>query len=267
MTTHTLTLALAQMRCEKAGIEANLAATTAAIAQVTAAGADILCLPEGSLTGYIDPLHYPHDAVSLDGPEVARLLALTRGYSLTLIAGLVETNPVGPPFITQLVARNGRLLGIYRKRTIPADESHLFTPGPPSGPASTPIFTHAGVPFGLAVCADIDTPAVFADAARADARLVFECAAPGLYGAQETREWHVGHDWWRGECHTKLARYARDYGLVIAATTQAGRTRDEDFPGGGYVFDASGACLAESADWSEGLLVARVAIADDQTAR
>lgn len=267
MTTRTLTLALAQMRCEKADIEENLVATGAALARASAAGADILCLPEGSLTGYIDPLRYPHNAIALDGPEVARLLALTRGYALTLIAGLVEVNPAGLPFITQLVAREGHLLGVYRKRTIPADEVHFFTPGPASGPAATPIFTHAGVPFGLAICADIDSPAVFADAARAGARLVFQCAAPGLYGAQETRDWRSGYDWWRGGCHTKLARYARDYYLVIAAATQAGRTRDEDFPGGGYVFDANGACLAEAADWSEGLLVARVSIAEAQTSR
>lgn len=261
MTTRTLTLALAQMRCEKADVEANLAATSAALAQAAVAGADILCLPEGSLTGYIDPLRYPGDALSLDGAEVARLLALTRGYTLTLIAGLVEANPTGGrPFITQLAVRDGHLLATYRKRTIPADEAHLYSPGPESGPAATPIVVHAGVPFGLAVCADIDTPAVFADAAHAGARLVFECAAPGLYGPQETRDWQAGYEWWRGECHAKLARYARDYGLVIAAATQAGRTRDEDFPGGGYLFGASGACLAESADWSEGLLVARVTI-------
>ena len=37
--------------------------------------------------------------------------------------------------------------------------------------------------------------------------------------------------------------------------TQAGRTFDEDFPGGGYVFDDQGRTVAETADWSEGVLV------------
>ena len=44
----------------------------------------------------------------------------------------------------------------------------------------------------------------------------------------------------------------------MAVATQAGRTADEDFPGGGYVFGPSGACIAESGDWSEGMLLANV---------
>jgi predicted amidohydrolase len=37
--------------------------------------------------------------------------------------------------------------------------------------------------------------------------------------------------------------------------TQAGRTVDEDFPGGGYLFDDHGQVVAQTADWSEGLLM------------
>src|SRR5262249_33965026 len=262
MSTLTLTLALAQMRCEKADPDANLSATASLLAEAAAQRADILCLPEASLSGYVDPVRYPQAAIRLDGAEVTRLLALTRGHPVTLVAGLVEANPDGPPYLTQFVAREGRLLGIYRKRTIPAEEAQLYPPGPAGGAAATPLFTHAGVPYGLAICADIDNATVFADAARAGARLVFECAAPGLYGAQETRDWRVGYEWWRGECHEKLAVYAREHGLIIAVATQAGRTRDEDFPGGGYLFGADGTCLAESDDWHAGLLVARVTLDD-----
>ena len=43
---------------------------------------------------------------------------------------------------------------------------------------------------------------------------------------------------------TKLGRYARDDGVHIAVATQAGRTVDEDFPGGGYLFAPDGACIA-----------------------
>jgi hypothetical protein len=83
--------------------------------------------------------------------------------------------------------------------------------------------------------------------------VVFEIAAPGLYGQQATRDWRSGYEWWRGECHKYLAGYARDFGLWIAVATQAGRTVDEDFPGGGYLFQPDGRCVYETADWSEGL--------------
>ncbi|MFI5275094.1 MAG: carbon-nitrogen hydrolase family protein, partial [Ktedonobacterales bacterium] len=245
------TVALVQMRSEKGAIAANLDATADYLRQAVERSVDVIAFPEASLTGYVDPTRYPDAVVRLDGPEVARLLALTQRMELTVIAGLVEANPAGAPYLTQIVARAGRPLGVYRKRTIPPDEAHLFA----SGMGTTPIFSHQDVPFGLAICADIERPAVFAGAAAAGARLVFECAAPGLYGAQETRDWQSGHAWWRGECHEKLAAYARANGITIAVATAAGRTRDEDFPGGGYVFTPDGACLAESDGWAEGMLV------------
>lgn len=255
-----LTVALVQMRSEKGAIAQNLAAIAGYLRWATEAGASVATFPEASLTGYIDPTCYPQAILRLDGPEVAEFVALTRGSPVTVIAGLLEAHPAGePPHLTQIVARDGALLGAYRKRMIPPDEAQLFTPGPASA-ANTPIFSAAGVPCGLAVCADIDCPAVFGDVAHAGARVVFECAAPGLYGDQDTRDWHAGYAWWRGECHSKLAHYARENGIFIGVATAAGRTRDEDFPGGGYVFTPDGICLAETADWREGMLVATLPI-------
>ena len=65
------------------------------------------------------------------------------------------------------------------------------------------------------------------------------------------------HDWWwRDECRSKLGGYARDNRVYIAVATQAGRTVDEDFPGGGYVFGPDGSCLSATPDWLEGVLYA-----------
>ena len=116
-----------------------------------------------------------------------------------------------------------------------------------------PVFQHDDLTYGIAICADIHNREVFAACARQGAQVVFEVAAPGLYGEQATRDWRSGYEWWRGECHQYLAAYARDYGLWIAVATQAGRTVDEDFPGGGYLFRPDGECVYETADWSEGL--------------
>jgi predicted amidohydrolase len=254
-----LRVALVQMRCEKGAMDENLAVTRAYLDEAAGRGAAIVCFPEASLTGYVDPTRYPDAILRLDSPTVARFVAMTGEPGLagvTALAGIVEENPEQPgglPLLTQIVAARGKLLGVYRKRTIPDEEAHLFAP------ASAPtVFAHAAVMFGVAICADIETPAVFADAARLGARLVFECAAPGLYGDQETRDWASGHAWWRGECETKLGRYARENGIAIAVATQAGRTCDEDFPGGGYVFGLDGTLLAATPDWREGVLYADV---------
>jgi predicted amidohydrolase len=102
------------------------------------------------------------------------------------------------------------------------------------------------------------TPELFSGYASLGARIVFEAAAPGLYGSQETRDWQAGYQWWHNECYHKPGRYARDNSIYIAVATQAGRTRDEDFPGGGYVFGPDGKCLVETPDWSEGMIYAEI---------
>jgi predicted amidohydrolase len=242
-------IGLVQMRCEKGDVEANLAATADYLRDAVAVGADVVCFPEASITGYVDPTHYPDAVLRLDDPAVARFVAMTREGRVTALAGLIEANPGERPYITQIVARAGKLLSYYRKRTIPEEEAHLFAS------ARTPgVFAHPTAAFGVTICADIEDAALFAEHAQAGARVVFEAAAPGLYGEQATRDWREGFEWWRGECFTKLGRYARENGVFVAVATQAGRTLDEDFPGGGYVFGPDGVCVIATEDWGEGVL-------------
>ncbi len=141
------------------------------------------------------------------------------------------------------------MLGAYRKVSIEDEEIAWFTPGD-----AFPLFAHAGLVFGVAICADVGHREVFAEYARRGARAVLVAAAPGLYGEQATRNWRSGFDWWRGECLKGPGSYAAELGIPIAIATQAGRTRDEDFPGGGYLFGPDGRLLAETPDWSEGVL-------------
>jgi len=243
----SLKIALVQMCCPKGAIAHNLNQTARHFAQAVAREVDVIAFPEMSITGYADPTRYPQAVLCLDGPEMARLLEVTRGHPTTLLAGLIEANPRGKPFITQVVARDGQLLGHYRKRTIEDEETEWFSPGD-----AAPVFSHGDLTFGLAICADIGHRDVFAASARQGAQIVFELAAPGLYGEQATRDWRSGFEWWQGECQKHLSPYARDHGLWIAVATQAGRTADEDFPGGGYLFAPDGRRLFATPDWSSG---------------
>jgi len=215
------------MNCEKAAICANLESTRHYLADAQERSIDIVAFPEMSLTGYADTQRYPQAILTQDGPEVSQFLELTKGNPATILAGMIEENPLKKPFITQLVARNGNLVGFYRKINIKDDEEMWFSPGEES-----PIFRHKPVTFGLAICADISNEAVFAACARQRAKIVFELAAPGLYGEQSTRDWQSGFNWWKGECQKYLSKYAKKFKYWIAVATQAGRTSDEDFPGG-----------------------------------
>jgi predicted amidohydrolase len=249
-----LRLALAQMRCEKGDIAGNLESMRRAVEDAGTYGTDILVFPEMSITGYIDPTRMPDAVLRANGPEVAQFAALTRGTRLTALAGLVEENPAGKPFITQIVAQHGSLAGLYRKQTIKGDEEPWFAPGPPE----LALFRHAIIPFGVAVCADSGNRPIFEEYARRGAQLILVASAPGLYGEQATRNWQSSFHWWRQACRDELGSSAHDYGIWIAVATQAGRTVDEDFPGGGYVFNPQGDCVAATPDWSEGVLYATI---------
>lgn len=242
-------IALVQMRCEKGDIAGNLARIREEVSAAVERGVEIVVCPEMSITGYIDPTRWPDAILGLESEPVRAFASTTTDLNVTAVAGIVERNPAGKPFITQIVASGGRLIGAYRKITVVDDEAEWFSAGD-----GVSTFEHRRVPFGIAICADIDNREVFASIARRGARLVLECAAPGLYGAQATRDWQTGFDWWRETCADQLGTYARELRLYIAVATQAGRTVDEDFPGGGYLFGPDGATLAAAADWSEGVL-------------
>jgi predicted amidohydrolase len=242
-----LKIGLIQMCCEKAAMADNLANIARYLQEADARHVDIIGFPEMNITGYADPTKYPESIIRLDGPEIARVLEMTKGKSVTVLAGLIEENPTGKPFITQIVVRNGQLLGYYRKVTIEDEEADWFSRG-----ETVPVFTHNGLTFGLAICADLGNEKVYAECARQGAKIVFELAAPGLYGEQATRNWQSGFEWWEGECQKYLSRYTQKYGIWVAVATQAGRTIDEDFPGGGYVFAPDGQRLYATPDWSPG---------------
>lgn len=242
-----LNIALIQMRSEKAAIEENLTSSAEHLDAAAARKIDIVAFPEMNLMGYADPTRYPQACVDLAGPEVTRMLALTAPHPQTVLFGIIESNPAGKPFITQIVARAGHMLGYYRKITIKDEECAWFAPG-----TEVPVFKHDGLTFGIAICADIDNEQVFATCAQKGAQVVFELAAPGLYGAQAKRNWQSGFDWWKDKCRDDLAPYAQRYGIWIPVATQAGRTCDEDFPGGGYLFDPHGQRRYATPDWQPG---------------
>ena len=249
----TLKVALVQMRSEKGDIARNLDCMISYLEDGVANGTDVVCFPEACITGYADPARYPEAALTWEAPEVERLVAWSAGRETAAIVGLIEVNPGGRPFLSQGVVSMEALQGVYRKQTIAEDESGSFAPG-----TELPLFRHGGATFGLGLCADYTNRDLFAQYAARGADVVFLCAAPGLYGEQATRNWQSGYEWWRGECQEKLSEYAADLGVHIAVATQAGSTVDEDFPGGGYIFDPQGICLASTANWSEGMLVGEI---------
>jgi predicted amidohydrolase len=242
-----LRIGLVQMFCGKGDIDNNLQRHKEYIVEAESKGVDILAFPEASITGYNDRMKHPKAIIKRDGNEIDTLCKMTTGQKMTVLVGFIEENPGGKPFVTQAVIQNGQANGFCRKRIIVDDDIDWFSRG-----EDCPVFRYNGLKFGIAICSDIENEDIFAEYARQGTQIVFECAAPGLYGEQATRNWQSGFEWWEGECRKHLPHYTKKYGTWIAVSTQAGRTSDEDFPGGGYVFSPDGHRLFATPDWSPG---------------
>ena len=239
---------LIQMVCEKGALDLNRRTIAAVLEQAARVDVDVVGFPEMSLTGYSDPARFPTAIIDLDGPEVERTVALTRAYPFAVLFGIEERNPKGKPFITQILAQRGQILGHYRKITIEDEELDWFAPGN----GDVLVFDAGGARLGVSICADLHNEAVFAACRERGAEMVLELAAPGLYGEQSQRSWQSGYAWWDGDCRRYLGAHAKSQGLWIAVATQAGRTIDEDFPGGAFVFSPTGERLYTTADGSPG---------------
>ena len=242
-----LKIGLIQMRSEKGAIGENLKAINDYIKKADFRGIDILCLPEACITGYNHPVKYPKAIAAIDGPEIIAFAQMTRNVKPAVLAGITEANPGRAPYLTQVIARDGRIAGRYRKHInfgVGDTDNDWFSSG-----NEIRVFNYRGLKYGIAICADIAYEDLFAEYARQGAQIVFELAAPGLYGEQATRDWESGYKWWEETCTEYFVKYARKYGVWIAVATAAGRTVDEDFPGGGYLFSPEGKRVFATKDW------------------
>ncbi len=243
-----LRIALVQMFSEKGDIEKNLAETARHIEEADKRGVDIIGFPEASITGFHEPARFPHAVLRQDSPEVTQFVKMTEGRNLTALAGIIEENPDGVPFTTHIVARKGNLTGYYRKMSPPVGEGEWYAPG-----KENKVFCHGDTKYGIAICADIKLRQNFKECSQMEAKIMFELAAPGLYGDRDTRDWKAGYEWWEDVCLRMLSDYAMENNLWIAVASQAGRTSDEDFPGGGFLFSPKGERVYATKDWQPGV--------------
>jgi predicted amidohydrolase len=244
-------LLLCALRCEKGDIAGNLAAHVGLLEQAAAERCDMVVFPEFSLTGYVGR----SGSVALSSDPVNWLAKETARTGVAAVFGIAEQGEGDAVHITQVYARDGHVIGSYRKRHLGEDEE-AYTPGTESA-----VFSFGDVTFGIAICAEGRVEFPFADAAAAGASLVLFCAAPGLYGRRESeKHWREGFAWWQKEGLGDACERARTFGLWIAMSSQAGATVDEDFPGIAALIAPDGSIVDRLPDWREGTLVVDVPV-------
>jgi predicted amidohydrolase len=240
---------LTAVNCRKGDLEENTRRHLELLDEGAERGADVVVFPEMSLTGSVDPINWPGHAIGFTHPAVDAICEATERLGVAALVGIAELC-AGNVHITQIVCARGGMVGHYRKRTLGEGEESYSV-------GSDPVREKLGLtPIGIAICAESGVDTAFDEAAARGTRVVFLCAAPGLYGRRTTeQEWRSGYEWWSGAALGDAARHARRLGLWIAVSTQAGATADEDFPGLAALVDPTGAVVSALPDWHEGTLL------------
>lgn len=239
-------IALVEMSSGKGTVKDNLKKTLLYIQQAKEKQSNIIVFPEMSLTGYFTDEKFKNNCLALDSPEVNKIVSASK--NITIIFGIAEIKD-NRRFITQIIAQDGKIMGIYRKQNIKEAETILFSPG-----KETPTFSSGNIRYGVTICADIDLPRLYKEYANKGCNIVFECASPDIYGERENRNWEKSYLWWKNNCIEKIGNYAKVNKIHIAIATQSGKNTEDDFPGGGYLFSPDGKIIAETKNYKDDIL-------------
>jgi NAD+ synthetase len=249
-------LALAQLDTTVGDLEGNCALARAAIGRAAAARADLLVLPELTVTGYPprDLLDRPA-FVAASVRAVDALAAAAVGPTAVLV-GFVGPAPAGSvrPCANQVaLLHRGAVQAVATKRLLPSydvfDEDRYFEPG--TAPAVVEV---AGTRVGITICEDLWTEPGWRER-RYRTDPAAECVAAGarvLVNASAS-PFHAGKPAHRREL---LAVHARRHGIPVALCNLVGGNDELLFDGCSAVVGADGRVLAQAAAFSDDLVVA-----------
>ena len=185
-------------------------------------GVQLLVFPELSLTGYELSQLAAH-VLDEDGAALAPLRQAAREHSMTLIVGApaAAVRAGGLPSIGAWVLHADGTATLYRKRHLHGSETQFAS----AGEDDALVLSLAGIPTGLAICADATHPEHADAAARAGA---------GLYasGALVSENGY-------GPESAQLQAYAREHVMAVLLANHGG-------PSGGYI------SAGRSAFWAPG---------------
>lgn len=119
------------------------------IRECESAGVQILCSPEAILGGLADNASDPRVfALDVVGGQLAQALAPLASETVTTIVGFTEITAEGQLFNSAAVYQDGIVTGVYRK-LYPAINRSVYAAGD-----QIPVFTVAGLTFGILICND-----------------------------------------------------------------------------------------------------------------
>ena len=242
-------VALAQLNMTVGDLDGNVARCIEAIDRAEAAGAEILLLPELSITGYP-----PEDLLLKQRFVADNIKALNKVVrhtgSCSVVIGFVEKGL----YNSACIARGGKRVGVYRKRHLPNyavfDEARYFK----AGRGAHRLWDIAGLQCGVSVCEDAwqaDGPIARQGALGAD--LILNINASPYYAGR-----------WREREAVVRAR-ALEANAPVVYVNQVGGQDELVFDGGSMIMSATGELLARLPQMEEAFEVVDLDIAGSAT--
>jgi predicted amidohydrolase len=190
MATHRIAAAQTpEFRCN---VEAALRHLADTAQQARAAGASLVCFPEGFLQGYLTDERPAREAsIDLGSPVFKGMLGRLPENAPMLVLGLIEVDD-GHLFNTAVVVHRRTLVGRYRKAHLLAREQ-CFDAG------STPgVFEANGLRFGINICHDTNFTTAAQGVAALGASLIV-CPANNMLPLKAAETWKDRHNAIRAE--------------------------------------------------------------------
>ncbi len=239
----TTRIALAQINPTVGDFDGNADRIIAAIRRAREAGADIVAVPELSLTGYPpEDLLLKPQFIDANRKALARVVAESRG--IIAIVGFVDrTTDIHN---AAAVICDGELRAVYHKNYLPNysvfDEYRYFDAG-----MTAPIFEYGDLLFGVNICEDIWYPGgPTKTQALAGAQIIINISASPYHSGK-------GRDRER-----MMATRAEDNAVAVAYVNLVGGQDELVFDGQSLVVDERGRVIARGRLFEEDFIVADI---------
>lgn len=211
------------------------------VAQAASAGAELVLLPEFSISPYFpgkrDPSGFEWAESLTDGESVKFFNALAAEFNILLIGSLFEKAAGGEYYDTAtLHSPQGTIIGITRKVHIPSGEGYHETDFFEGG-GDYPLHDTGTLKLAAPTCYDQWFPELARIYALQGAELL---AYPTAIGSEPTDPDFDSRDAWQ----TVMRGHAVANGVFVAAANRVGRENDVTFYGSSFICDPTGKVLA-----------------------
>ncbi|MCF8023877.1 MAG: nitrilase [Desulfobacteraceae bacterium] len=217
-------------------------------------GAELLCFPELSATGYHVREEIQNKAETIPGTSSEHIAEMAQKHGICILAGIAEKKD-GNIYAAHVLAKpESGITGIYRKLHLGPPEKKIFTPGlqPPC------LFETRDLRIGIQLCYDAHFPELSTSMALKGADIIFiPHASPGKSADEKLASW-MRH----------LPARAFDNGLYVAAVNAAGKNGcGLSFPGAAVLLSPEGKILYKYTGSHETMVCADLSVKTIESVR